>query len=184
VWGAIIVIVAIAAVMKLRTRSGKGSPATPEQAVPPPSGHAQELIPCEGSTEDIANWIWRHLVPRAGQAGTVQGELLRAVEKLRDEAQRNGNINWNDSFEKLIDFLHEQLVRRSTLPDARKLSVLADLGRLRNYLPVDQLEDDSQAGMLPYVDDDLYDRLTDAVVEFCCLNRVLIPHTPDPELHC
>jgi hypothetical protein len=28
-----------------------------------------------------------------GLADTVQGELLRAVEKLRDEAQRNGNVN-------------------------------------------------------------------------------------------
>ncbi|MFI6600498.1 hypothetical protein ACIBHX_30000 [Nonomuraea sp. NPDC050536] len=32
-------------------------------------------------------------------------ELLRAVEKLRDEALRNGNINWSDSFERLVTFL-------------------------------------------------------------------------------
>nr|WP_176573403.1 hypothetical protein [Nonomuraea pusilla] len=34
--------------------------------------------------------IWKTYVPLRGQADTVQGELLRAVEKLRDEAQSNG----------------------------------------------------------------------------------------------
>jgi hypothetical protein len=29
---------------------------------------------------------WRTSVPRSGQAAAVQGELLRAVENLRDEA--------------------------------------------------------------------------------------------------
>jgi hypothetical protein len=38
--------------------------------------------------------IWKNFVPPSGQAATVQGELLRAIEKLRDEAMRNGNGNW------------------------------------------------------------------------------------------
>ena len=37
-----------------------------------------------------AKSIWQTYVPKSGQAETVQGELLRAVEKLRDEAIRNG----------------------------------------------------------------------------------------------
>jgi hypothetical protein len=40
-----------------------------------------------------ARSLWQKAVPRTGQAATIQGELLRAVERLRDEAQRNGNIN-------------------------------------------------------------------------------------------
>ena len=36
-------------------------------------------------------YLWNTYVPKKGQALTVQGELVRAVEKLRDEAQRNGN---------------------------------------------------------------------------------------------
>lgn len=42
--------------------------------------------------------IWKKLVPKQGQADTVQGELLREVEKLRHEAWNNGNINWDDNF--------------------------------------------------------------------------------------
>ena len=34
------------------------------------------------------------LVPPSGQADTVQGEMVRCVGKLTDEAYRNGNINW------------------------------------------------------------------------------------------
>jgi hypothetical protein len=42
---------------------------------------------------DEAGAIWKTKVPPSGQADTIEGELLRAVEKLRWEAQGNGNIN-------------------------------------------------------------------------------------------
>jgi hypothetical protein len=160
--------------------------ASPAGSRPAPAAFTH--IPCDGDDDAIAAWIWRHLVPRSGQALTVQGELLRAVEKLRWEAQGNGNINWNEHFEKLIDFLHAHLVAREALTVEMTLSILADLARLRNFLPVDQLEDPledhSQAEMLPYVDDDLYDRLTAGVVAFCRLHTRLIPRAEDPELRC
>lgn len=114
---------------------------------------------------------------------TIQGELLRAIEKLRYEAHSNGNINWDCNFEKLVDFLHQHLVERSTLPDEMKFSILADLSRLRNFLPVDQLEDESQNQLLPCIEDDLYDRLTAGVVEFSRLNSTVIPREADPELY-
>jgi hypothetical protein len=43
-----------------------------------------------------ARALWKAHVPKRGQAHTVQGELMRTVEKLRDEAKRNGNVNWRD----------------------------------------------------------------------------------------
>jgi ankyrin repeat protein len=55
---------------------------------------------------ETAKTIWKKLVPKSGQADTIQGELLRAIEKLRDEAQRNGNINYSENcHEILIDYL-------------------------------------------------------------------------------
>jgi hypothetical protein len=56
-----------------------------------------ERIDTSGDDHSVAIWIWRHMVPKSGQSGTVQGELLRAVEKLRWEAQSNGNINRDES---------------------------------------------------------------------------------------
>ena len=45
---------------------------------------------------DEAKELWAKYVPQEGQADTQQGELLRAVEKLRHETMNNGNINWDD----------------------------------------------------------------------------------------
>ena len=38
--------------------------------------------------------LWDDLVPGRGQALTVQGELVRCIGRLTDEAYRNGNQNW------------------------------------------------------------------------------------------
>src|SRR4051812_35368862 len=55
-------------------------------------------------------YIWKTYVPKSGQAETVQGELLRAIEKLADEAQRNGNINFNeDCHVVFISFIRQHL---------------------------------------------------------------------------
>jgi hypothetical protein len=53
----------------------------------------------EEEYQDLGKFVWRTYVPKRGQATTVQGELLRANEKLRDESQRNGNINWDEGHE-------------------------------------------------------------------------------------
>lgn len=39
--------------------------------------------------------LWDELVPGRGQVPTVQGELIRCVGRLTDEAYRNGNQNWS-----------------------------------------------------------------------------------------
>lgn len=55
-------------------------------------------------------YIWKNFVPKSGQAEFVQGELLRAIEKLRDEAQRNGNGNFNEKCHGiLVSYLREKL---------------------------------------------------------------------------
>ena len=42
--------------------------------------------------------IWKNYVPKEGQAENLQGELLREIEKLRYEAQDNGNRNWDEDY--------------------------------------------------------------------------------------
>ena len=67
---------------------------------------------------DEARSLWQTSVPRSGQAATVQGELLRAVEKLRDEAQCNGNLNWNEDHQALIAYLQDTLFRSALFGQA------------------------------------------------------------------
>lgn len=138
-------------------------------------------IDLAGSNDDIARWIWKTLVPKTGPASFVQPEVLRAIEKLRWEAQGNGNINWDDRFEMLLDYIEESLTSKSCFSSESKSEIRRDLDRLRNFLSPNELTDDSQIPELPYVEDDLYDRLTDHLIEFCRDHPQLIPYTPDPE---
>jgi hypothetical protein len=97
--------------------------------------------------------IWRQFVPKSGQADTVQGELLRAVEKLRDEAMRNGNGNWDRGFDLLLSYLRERLLDPKVFAPAAIEITAQTLDRLANFEQ-------------PYLDDDLYDKLGDRVVEY------------------
>jgi hypothetical protein len=103
----------------------------------------KQLIDVNGTNREIARWIWKNLVPKSGQADSIQGEMLRAIEKLRWEAQENGNINWDDSFEMFIDFLHNTLGTEESFSKETKTSIIADLERLRNFIFPDELESQS-----------------------------------------
>src|SRR5262249_36436393 len=120
---------------------------------------ADGAVNLAGTDHEIARWIWHNLVPKSGQAAFLQGELVRAVEKLRWEAQENGNIKWGSGFELLIDLLTDHLLGEVRLSREEKAAIASDLERLRNFLPVHELKADADAKDLPYVEDDLYDRL-------------------------
>lgn len=143
----------------------------------------KQRIDTSGTNQEIASWIWHNLVPPNGQSATVQGELLRAVEKLRWEAQENGNINWDEGFLILLAFLENQLLGHPGFGEAERKTIQRDLNRLRNFLPVDELDDESESGSLPYVEDDLYNRLEDFVVVFARANPEVLPHAANPLLH-
>ena len=113
--------------------------------------------------------IWRECVPKSGQADTIEGELLRAVEKLRDEAIRNGNTNWDAGFEILLSFLESKLLDKTVYPEATLAVTRATLVRLRDF---DR----------PCLDDDQYDQLSDRVVEYLKYYSTQ-RHQKNPELH-
>jgi len=65
-----------------------------------------------------AKQIWVKYVPKSGQSDTVEGELIRAIEKLRYEAQNNGNVNWDLGFEQFCDYLWDVLNDTKTFNSA------------------------------------------------------------------
>lgn len=137
-------------------------------------------INLNGTNNDIARWIWNHLVPNSGQAHSIQGEILRVIENLRWEAQENGNINWDEGFEMCIDFLQNTLGNEKSFSKEARIQITADLKRLKNFILPDQLINKSQASQLPYVEDDLYDRLTDHLIQFCRQHPQVIQRNHDP----
>jgi hypothetical protein len=139
-------------------------------------------IKLNGTSRDIAVWIWKNLVPKSGQADSIQGEILRAIEKLRWEAQENGNINWDEGFLRLIDFLQNTLGKEKNFSRESKKQIASDLHRLKHFIPPNKLKGNPQISKLPYTDDDLYDRLTENLIEFCHQNPQVIKKDYDPKL--
>lgn len=108
-----------------------------------------------------ARRLWIEYVPDNGPAHTVQGELLRAVESLRDEAMRNGNVNWSDSHRASAAFLLRYLTTCGLFgPDALD-EIANDIQRALDF--------NRPAG------DDVYDRLADRVVEWCRVQSAPVP---------
>ncbi|MFI7425057.1 hypothetical protein [Nonomuraea sp. NPDC049684] len=116
-----------------------------------------------------ARRIWQTHVPRRGQAETVQGELLRAVEKLRDEAQRNGNTNWDEHHERLLAYLRATLTTSELFPEETLAELAMDLDRLADF-------------ERPLTDDAPFDRITYRVVDWCRAQPEPVQHEHDPQL--
>ncbi len=116
--------------------------------------------------QEEAAELFKRYVPRSGQAETEQGELIRAVEKLADEARRHGNAHWSEDFERLAEFVRDRLTASSLFDRAVKDEIEADVDRILAY------ED-------PVVDDALYGRLLDHVVEWARAHPKPIPLDPD-----
>jgi hypothetical protein len=117
-----------------------------------------------------ARTLWQTYVPPRGQAETVQGELIRAIEKLRDEAQRNGNANWDESHVILAEFVRDTLVDSELFDEATNVEIDRDVGRLLD-------------AEVPEASDEPYDRLADRVVEWARAHADPVPHEPNPRLY-
>jgi hypothetical protein len=120
---------------------------------------------------EIGKKIWQTLVPRSGQADTIQGELLRAIEKLRDEAQRNGNINYGDSHRRLAEFIVRTLNESGFFDKTEKIKIDTEMRKLMH-------------ASSPYLYDDVYDFISNQICVFYLKTPVLIKHDNNPEIYC
>ena len=118
----------------------------------------------------LGQYIWSRDVPRSGQSLTVQGELLRASEKLRDEAQRNGNANWDHGHVVLATYILDTLLADGTVPEAVKSRLRTDIARITRF---DE----------PYVEDDLWDRIARVILDWCERHPEPVARAIDPRLH-
>ncbi len=100
-----------------------------------------------------AEALWRNYVPVSGQADTVQGELIRAVEKLRDEAHRNGNVNWDDGHIILAEFVRDTLIGSGQFDAIASAEIDRDVTRLLDF-------------ERPETSAEPFDRLTDRIVDW------------------
>lgn len=126
----------------------------------------------EKKYDEKAQFIWDNYVPKKGQAEFVVGELLRAIEKLRDEANRNGNINFNEKCHGiLVDFLREILTDEKVFDSETILEI-------NNELDLLSIEDEPQTG------DEIYDWISDRIIDWNLVYVKPIKHNKNPELYC
>ncbi|KML31446.1 hypothetical protein [Priestia aryabhattai] len=118
-----------------------------------------------------AKKIWTKHVPQNGQSDIVEGELIRAIEKLRWEAQSNGNANWDEGFEMLASYILEILNDNEVFKPDALLEIKSDV----NTLLTSEYE--------PYLEDDLYDRLADRVIEWHLAKNGPIKRAINPNLY-
>lgn len=121
---------------------------------------------------ELGQFIWKTYVPKSGQAQTVQGELLRAIEKLADEAQRNGNINFNANCHGiLIAYVRKYLTDSTIFEEQTIIQIKYDLERISHEKE-------------PYTDDDLFDRLRERIIDWYLKNTAPIANSKNPKLTC
>jgi hypothetical protein len=118
----------------------------------------------------LGRQIWKNYVPNSGQSLCIQGELLRAIEKLRDEAHRNGNVNWDFGHEILAKFILDTLLDKKDISENSKVILKTDIKRILKF-------------EVPYLEDDLFDRIGHIILDWCRLHKNPIPRDINPNLH-
>ena len=123
-----------------------------EQAKPTirPTITTQPVFPTGLRYPEIALKIWTDLVPRTGTANTVHGELLQAVERLREDAQRIAGSKDRRQQKRTARFIRDTLIDSKLFDAAEIERIRSGTGRLIK-------------GSRPYANDDIYDHLVDQV---------------------
>lgn len=134
-------------------------------------------------------FIWKNFVPQSGQATVLQGELLREIEKLRYEAQNNGNVNWDSNFIYFCEFIKETLCGKDFYSEEEKNKIilisehLKSCGEYAQKLYDEKISDDEFDVMkIAYTDDNLYDILADAVGFWQFKNPEPVPFKPNDNI--
>jgi hypothetical protein len=123
--------------------------------------------------QDEHQRLWSELVPPSGQATSVQGELVRCIGKLTDEAYRNGNCNWapGSQHDRLLDYIEVTLLGDETFSAERKADIRRDIEEIRDY------EHPNVGGT-----GTCYYKVGEAVVDWCMQHQELIAREIDPAL--
>ncbi len=139
---------------------------------------------------DICRDIWKTKVPKSGQADTLQGEMLRQAEKLRNEARDNGNINWDENYSWFCDFLKETFEHSGAFDKAhleKLAALLTALKRSGEYAAAFHAgriaEEDVEAERIAYTENDLYDYLEDGIAFFAQKETRDIPYQKKDFIH-
>ena len=78
---------------------------------------SEPILVKEGTWEEQYEELWSFLIPSSGAAKTVQGEVIRIPGRVRDELDRNGGVNWDRDYRKMLQALPQYLSLGSSLSE-------------------------------------------------------------------
>jgi hypothetical protein len=113
--------------------------------------------------------LWDAHVPPSGAADTLQGELVRIVGKLVDQAYRNGNGNWDADHETMWRFVAAQITADLTFDDKDKASIRDTVEEIIRDEACPDLSGDGST----------YYRVNGKVVDWCMAHPDPIPFESD-----
>ncbi|MEJ2884346.1 ankyrin repeat domain-containing protein [Pedobacter sp. GR22-6] len=110
----------------------------------------QPEFPTKLKYPEIAKHIRTNLIPVRGKADTTEGEMLRGLDNLRDEAHRNGNVNFGKTHKEYADFIASTLTQAPFF-DKKEKDKISSAAKKLTY------------AKKPYLEDDVFDYLTDQI---------------------
>lgn len=117
------------------------------------SSTVQPDFPTNYKFPEIVRHIRTNLIPVRGEAETIEGEMLRGLDILQDEAYRNGNANYSKNHKAFADFILENLTTftKTNNDDIKRINDAVKKLMKAEY---------------PCLEDDVYDYLTDQICIF------------------
>ena len=116
--------------------------------------------------------LWSKLVPKKGQADTVQGDLVRVIGRMTHELVSNGYSNWDDGYEIMCNFL-EKTLEDGTFDSVISRRISIEIGHIKTYGRGQKVSQDVESA---------HDFLMIKVVEWCSKHPKLIPRAIDTNL--
>jgi hypothetical protein len=83
------------------------------------------------SWQETLKRIQKEFVPIAGECDTLQGELVRCVNNLNDEARRNGWMNFDEGDIESVDVLRRYLPDATIFSEDVRQQILTALDTIR-----------------------------------------------------
>lgn len=125
--------------------------------------------------------LWKKLVPKEGEAETIQGEMVRAIGKIKGDYYRNGFGNWYPMYYKLSQFLAAHLADLNSFKPFTVAVIRADIRALNAYgnrvMEEGNPYETFDFSLFETTDiEKAFERLDAAIVAWCKRHQKLIPH--------
>lgn len=118
-------------------------------------------------------YIWKEYVPEKGDSEYLQGELLRELEVIRNEAQKNGNINWDNNLEHYCHYIQDNVCSDIHFSQKEKneistiLNYFIECGNYAKSIKEGKIsKEDADMNKIAYTNNNLYDIIADAIGKF------------------